>query len=147
MKRFIRCVCLVLVFASVMTLPAFAAETTDARASNYFMSSSAYFNVLSGSKFEIWFDVTATGLMDELGASKIELERSSDGVNWTTVKTFYKANNPSMMDPDDVSGSYSGYVTYTYASGYYYSATVTLYAKQGNGTGTMEITTSILDLT
>lgn len=147
MRRFTRCICLILVLASMMTMPAFASEEMDNRASNYFAFSSAYFNVLSGSKFEIWFDVTATGLMDELGASKIELERSSDGVNWTPVKTFYKASYPSMMDPDDVSGAYSGYVTYTYTSGYYYCATVTLYAKQGNGTASATVTTDILDLT
>lgn len=147
MKRFVRVVCMILVLASVMTMPAYAAEVADSRASNYFMSGSAYFNVIAGSKFEIWFDVTAVGLMDELGASKIELERSSDGVNWSPVKTFYSSNYPQLLDPDDTSFTYSGYVTHTYTSGYYYCATVTLYAKQGNGTGTMEITTSILDLT
>ena len=147
MSRFVRMVCIILVLASVMTMPAYALEGMDQRASNYFSFGSAYFNVISDSQFEIWFDVTATGLMDELGASIIELERSSDGINWTTVKTFYKANNPSMMDPDDVSGSYSGYVTYTYASGYYYSATVTLYAKKGNGSANATVSTSILDLT
>lgn len=147
MKRFIQFICLILVFTSIMTMPAYASETVDQRASNYFAVSSAYFNVISDSKFEIWFDVTATDLMDELGASKIELERSSDGVNWTTVKTFYKASYPAMMDPDDVSASYSGYVTYTYTSGYYYCATVTLYAKKGNGSANATVTSDILDLT
>ena len=130
MKRFVRVVCMILVLASVMTMPAYAAEVADSRASNYFMSSSAYFNVISGSEFEIWFDVTAVGLMDELGASKIELERSSDGVNWSPVKTFYSSNYPQLLDPDDTSFTYSGYVTHTYTSGYYYCATVTLYAKR-----------------
>ncbi len=147
MKRFVRLICLMLVIASVMTMPAYATEVTDQRASNYFAFGSAYFNVLSDTKFEIWFDVTATGLMDELGASQIVLERSSDGVNWTPVKTFNKANYTSMMDPDDVSGAYSGYVTYTYTSGYYYCATVTLYAKNGSGTGSATVTSDILDLT
>ena len=147
MKRFIRLVCLILAIVSIITIPASAEEITDPRASSYFMSGSAYFNVISDSKFEIWFDVTALSIMDELGASKIELERSSDGVNWTPVKTFYKANYPQMLDPDDTSITYSGYVTYTYTSGYYYSATVTLYAKKGNGTGSMEVTTMTLDLT
>lgn len=147
MKRFVRCACLFLVIVSVMTMPALAAEAADQRASMFFGSSSAYFNVLSGSKFEIWFDVTATGLMDELGASKIELERSSDGVNWSPVKTFYSSDYPQLLDPDDTSFTYSGYVTHTYSSGYYYCATVTLYAKQGNGTASATVTTDILDLT
>ena len=86
-------------------------------------------------------------VMDELGASKIELERSSDGVNWSPVKTFYSSNYPQLLDPDDTSFTYSGYVTHTYSSGYYYCATVTLYAKQGNGTASATVTTDILDLT
>ena len=146
MKRFIQFICLILVFTSIMTMPTYASETVDQRASNYFAVSSAYFNVISDSKFEIWFDVTATGLMDELGASKIELERSSDGVNWTTVKTYRRANY-SQMVKTTAAGSYSASVPYTYSDGYYYCATVTLYAKKGNGTASATISSSILDLT
>lgn len=146
MRRFVRLVCLILVFASVATIPVFAAETSEPRASNYFAYGSAYFTVASSTKLEIWFDVTAVGMMDELGASKIVLERSTDGVNWSPVKTYYKASYSQMVD-DDGAFMYSASVPYTYSSGYYYCATVTLYAKQGNGSATSTVTTDILDLT
>ena len=35
-----------------------------------------------------WYEVTAVKGMDELGASQIRLQRSADGVTWTTVKTY-----------------------------------------------------------
>lgn len=146
MRRFIRSVCLILVVASMMTMTTFAAESTESRASNYFMSASAYFNVVSSTKFDIWFDVTAVGIMDELGASEIVLERSSDGVNWTTVKTYKKANYTQLVNTSASIG-YSASVPYTYTSGYYYCATVTLYAKKGNGTASATVSSAILDLT
>lgn len=146
MRRIIRIICLILVAASVINMTAFASETTDSRASNYFASASAYFNVVSSTKFDIWFDVTAVGTMDELGASEIVLERSTDMVNWTTVKTYKRANYSQLVNTN-ASFTYSASVPYTYSDGYYYCATVTLYAKKGNGTASATVTSDILDLT
>ena len=146
MRRFVRFVCLFLVFASVATIPVFAVENTESRASSYFAYGSAYFTVTSSTELEICFDVTAVGMMDELGASKIVLERSTDGVNWSPVKTYYKGSYSQMVD-DDGAFMYSASVPYTYSNGYYYCATVTLYAKQGNNTANSTVSTSILDLT
>ena len=146
MRRFIRIICLILVVASLTTMTAFAAETMDPRGSSFFTVASAYFNVVSGTKFDIWFDVTATGTMDELGASEIVLERSTDMVNWTTVKTYRRANYSQLVNTD-ACVTYSASVPYTYTDGYYYCATVTLYAKKGNGTASATVTSDILDLT
>lgn len=82
-----------------------------------------------------WYEVTAVKGMDELGASQIRLQRSADGVTWTTVKT-YSSNDYSSMICENT-GTHGGYATYSnVSSGYYCRARVDHYAKLGNGYGT-----------
>lgn len=145
MKRFIQIVCLTLVFVTVISTTAFAAESVDPRASMFFSRSSVYFWHVSGSQYQIWFDVTAVSGMDELGTSQIVVERSTDLVNWTPVKTYYKSSY-SQMTTKDVSARYVNYVTYYPTDGYAYRAIVTLYAKNSSGTGEMDEVTATLDL-
>lgn len=145
MKRFIQLICITLVFATVLSTTAFAAENMEPRASNYFVESSVYFWHVSGSQYQIWFDVTAKGGMTELGTSKIVVERSTDLVNWTPVKTYYKSSYPQMTTTD-TTFMYANYVTYYPTSGYAYRAIVTLYAKNSSGYGEMDEQTAILDL-
>ena len=145
MKRFTKLLCIVLVFVTVLSTTAFAAEMPEPRASNFFSYSSVYFWHSSGSQYQIWFDVTAVSRMNELGASKIVVERSSDLVNWTPVKTFNKSSYPQMTTTTTTAG-YANYVTYAPADGYAYRAVVTLYARNSSGTGEMDEDTAILDL-
>jgi len=144
MKRFTQLVCVVLVFVMCFSTVAFAAEPVSTRASMYFMASSVYFWHTSGSNYEIWFDVTAKGRMYELGASKIVVERSTDEVNWESVKTYYKEDYSQMTGSSTT--SYDNYVPFTATTGYSYRAIVTLYARNSSGTGTMRETTTVLDL-
>lgn len=129
MKRLIRCVSLLLVMSMLMTVPAFAAEAP--KASYYFGRLSTYLEKTSGTSFEVWFDVTATGTMEELGVSTIKVQRSSDRSSWTTVKTFSKADYSQMTDDNTV--SHADCVTYTGTAGYYYRAKVTFYAENNSG--------------
>lgn len=145
MRRFIQIVCLMMVLVTVLSTTAFAAEVPNPRASMFFMSSSVYFWNVSGSQYQIWFDVTAVSGMNELGASQIVVERSTDLVNWTPVKTYYKSSYPQMTTTTTSIG-YANYVTYYPASGYAYRAIVTLYAKNSAGTGEMDEVTETLDL-
>lgn len=145
MKRFIQFICVVLVFVMVLSTPAFAAGTADSRASMFFMSSSVYFYHVSGSQYQIWFDVTAVSGMNELGASKIVVERSTDLSDWEAVKTYNKSTY-TQMTTKTVTGTYDNYVTYYAADGYAYRAIVTLYAKNSSGTGEMDEVTATLDL-
>lgn len=131
MKRFLKCICLILVMATLMAFPAQAAEMPDSRASNYFMSVSTYLWHLHGTTFQVWFDVTAVRGMDELGTSTIKIMRSTDNVNWTTVKTYTKDTYYAAMIGQDTS-FHASCVTYTGSEGYYYKALVTFYAKEGN---------------
>lgn len=145
MKRYIRCVSIALALVMLMVTPAFAAETAEPRASNFFAASSVYFWHVSGSQYQIWFDVTAVGGMNELGASKIVVEHSTDLVNWDPVKTYNKSDY-SQMTTTKTTASYANYVTYYPTDGYAYRAIVTLYAKNSSGTGEMDEVTTVLDL-
>lgn len=139
MKRFAQFVSLILVFAIVMAVPAYAAES---RESAYFAKSSVYLWPTTGNTFEAWFEVTGTGTMQKIGANFIKIQRSSDNSNWTTVKTYSKNDYSNLIDSN--STSHSDYVTYTGTSGYYYRAYIELYAKNSTGSGSVdEYTASI----
>lgn len=135
MKRNIRCICMVLAFVIVCAIPAFAAENIEPKASNYFGASSVYLCNVTSNSFEAWFDVTAVNRMDQLGATYIKIQRSTDGVNWTTVRTCAKENYLALIGYNTsyhASGIYHGAT-----GGYYYRAHVQLYAKKGVNTATM----------
>lgn len=71
-----------------------------------------------------------------------KLQRSTDKVNWTTVKTYSKDDYSQMVKENSVCTA--DCVTYDeYSSSYYYSAIVVLYAKLGKGTGEMTVVTPI----
>ena len=145
MKKFTQCVCILLVCVMMFSTTAFAAGTTEPRASDYFAASSVYFWHTSGNNYQIWFDVTAVGGMAELGTSKIQVQRSTDESNWTTVRTYYKEDYSQMIKTN--TGHYGNCVPFTATTGYSYRAVVTLYAKNSSGgTGTMRTTTALLDL-
>lgn len=139
MKRFTQLVSLILVLALVLAVPAYAAES---RASAYFFKSSVYLWPTTGNTFEAWFEVTGTGMMEQIGASFIKIQRSSDDENWSTVATYSKEYYSNLIDRN--TGSHSDYITYTGTSGYYYRAYIELYAKNSTGSGYMDrYTTSI----
>lgn len=145
MKKFTQCICILLVCVMMLSTTAFAAETVESRASDYFAASSVYFWNTSGRNYEIWFDVTGKGTMAELGTSKIQVQRSTDNSNWSTVRTYYKEDYPQMIDTN--TSRHGNCVTYTATAGYSYRAIVTLYAKNSSGgTGTLRTQTAILDL-
>lgn len=145
MKRFSQCVCLILIVAMVFAMPVFATEAVEQRSSAYFMKFSVYLWEIEGSKFEVWFDVTAVESMDELGTKTIKVQRSTDEENWTTVKTYQKADYSQMVASNKV--AYANCVTYSYTNGYYYRAVIVLYAKKGTGTGELTVVTPTVDKT
>lgn len=144
MKRFTQCVCMVIVAVMLLTTTAFAVESADQRASNFFLGSSVYLNKTSSTEFQVWFEVSAVSGMQKLGASTIKVQRSTDKSNWTTVKTYEMEDYSNMVASS--TGYHESYVTYTYTSGYYYRAYVELYAKNSSGTAVMDAYTSYLDL-
>lgn len=137
MKRLINCVCLILVMVLLLSTTALAA---DSRASNYFMATSTYIDKVSSTRYDIWFDVTAVKTMSQLGVKTIRVERSTDRVNWTTVKTYSKDDYSQMIDTN--SAYHDGYVTYYGSSNYYYRAYVVFYAKNSSGSATYDCYTA-----
>ena len=93
MKRFIRIICLLVVVASLTAIPAYAQEQS-ARASDYLSSYLASCTKISSTSVGVSYLVIGTGTMDEIGANKVKIQYSSDKVNWTTAKTFYKSSYP-----------------------------------------------------
>ena len=144
MKQFTKCICILLVCVMMFTTTAFAAETVEPRASDFFAASSVYFWNTSGRNYQIWFDVTAVGTMTELGASEIVVQRSTDERNWTTVRTYYKENYSQMTN--DNTFSYANCVPFTATAGYAYRAIVMLYARNSSGSGYMQEVTATVDL-
>lgn len=141
MKRFTQLVCLILVLSLTLVFPV-SAESASPWASNYFMSRSCYLWDVSSTGFQVWFEVTALRTMTELGASTVIVQRSSDTVNWTSVKTYYKSDN-SQMTTKAGTAAYNGYVTFDEAEpGNYYRAYVEFYAADSSGTATKSAYTS-----
>lgn len=133
MKRFLRSICVVLICMILFHSVVYAAENVDARASNFFIRHITYIEKVTTRQFEVWFSVVAVESMDELGVKRIIVQRSSDGENWTAMKTFEKEDYSNMICTNTV--SHSGYVTYWGTPGYYYRALVCYYAKNGANIG------------
>lgn len=144
MKKTVRILCAILVLSMIMVVPAQAASVPESRGSAFFAAYGTDLYKLSSTSFEIWFDVDANAtMMYELGASLIEVYRSSDQQNWTKVKTFEKADYPNMTDTYTM--SYIDYVIYDEAvSGYYYTALITFYARNGSGFAEREVYTEVI---
>lgn len=142
MKRISRIICILMAAVMLLTVPAAAAENAEPRASSFFMSSDVYLYQTSSTKFQAWFEVSALGIMDKVGASEIKIQESSDDENWTTVKTCTMDSYSNLIDEN--SGFHASYVSYTGTTGKYYRAKITLYAENSTGTGTwIRYTTSI----
>lgn len=132
MKRFTQFVCVLLILSTVLAMPAAAAGTRSIDESSYFMAELAYL-VVSGTDVDIWIEVDAKGMMDELGAKSITVQRSSDKKSWTDMKTYTKEDYPELVTTNTF--THDAHVPYTATSGYYYRAKVWFYAKNSKGTG------------
>lgn len=142
MKRISRIICILMAAVIILTVPAAAAENAEPRSSSFFGSSDVYLYQTSSTKFEAWFEVSALGIMDKVGASEIKIQESSDDENWTTVKTCTMDSYSNLIDEN--SGAHASYVTYTGTTGKYYRAKITLYAENSTGVGEwVRYTTSI----
>lgn len=134
MCRRIRVIALMLaVILLVMpTVSAAESEMFQPRASIYLDSYQTYIYPAGGGEIQVWFDVTATNYMDELGSLSIFLYESTDNANWTHVETFSHVDNANMLLEDDI--FHMSHVTYQGVRGRYYKAYVCIWAgKDGGG--------------
>lgn len=119
-----------------LTVPCYASaaavEPVQPLASNYLRWYDVGIRTMGDGKLEVWFEVTATNVMDEVGAMSIRLYESSDQTTWKRVMTRLYEDYPSMMGSDDY--EYSSYMPYQGVAGKYYKAYVKLWAgNDGEG--------------
>ena len=107
-------------------------EPIEPRASDYLTSYQTYIYPAGGGEIQVWFDVTADDYMDELGAMYVYLYESTDGVNWSWVKTFSHEYYSNMLLENDI--FHMDHVTYQGVTGRYYKANVCIWAGR-NGAG------------
>lgn len=135
MKRYTRYICIALAVVLLLAVPVNASSNANGitpYSSAFFQRYSAYLYEYSSTTFYVCYDVTACGIMAELGFSSIEIQRSANGTsNWTTVKTYTPDNYPELIKTNAF--SHGGTKLYTGTRGYYYRACVTLYAKNSTG--------------
>ena len=125
-----------LLVAVILMIPTFGssvtAEEVQPRASAYLTSYGAYVYLPGNGEVQVWFNVTGTGYMDELGALSIAIYESTDGVNWTWEKTFKHNTTSGMLSYND--DFHTGHVTYNGVVGRYYKALVCIWGgKNGQG--------------
>lgn len=138
MSALIRYTALILVL--VMVLPvlcsAAVAEPVQPRASYYLDNYGAYVYLPGNGEVQVYFNVTGTDYMDELGALSIQIyecsTNSSDINDWTWKKTFTHDSTSGMLSYND--DFHVGHVTYQGTVGKYYKAYVCIWGgKDGDG--------------
>lgn len=130
----VRFVAMLLVFSLCVPVAAYAAEAeaVQPRASLYLSSYGAYVYLPGNGQVQVYFDVTGTNYMDELGALSIAIYESTDGTSWTWKKTFTHDSTAGMLSYND--DFHSGHVTYSGVAGRYYKAYVCIWGgKDGDG--------------
>ena len=147
MKKTTRFVCMILVFALFLALPAQTVNAAESRESAFFAAYDTDLEKTGTKSFRIWFDVDANSgtNMQQLGVSEIVVYRSADKQSWTRMTTYRKSIYPQMIAYNTI--SYVNYVTYANAiPGYYYRAYVFFYAKNSTGVAELDEYTEIIKM-
>ncbi len=131
MNKSVKLICF-LIIGALLVLPV-SAESATPYSSVFFGSYDASLYKTGTTEFNIYFDTVSAGAMEELGVSPIKVQRSADGVNWITVKTYTPENYPQMIRYNTC--CVYDYVSYSAYADYYYRAYVIFYAKNSRGTG------------
>lgn len=131
-SKFIKLIALCLVFSLLSPATVFADDYSISPYASYYLNAYNTYICNENGDIQVWFEVIATGYMDEVGTLSIELyEVKSDGsLKW--LKTFMHTDYPSMLDLND-NYIYS-HVSYRGSATKTYKAYVCIWAgKDGNG--------------
>ena len=133
-SAFIRVVAITLVLITLLPMGVSAAtiETAQPRASYYLDSYNAYVYIAGGGLVQVYFSVTGTNYMDELGVLTIEIWESTNNSTWTWKKSFTHESTSGMLSYDD--DYHTGHVNYQGIAGKYYKAYVCVWGGK-NGAG------------
>ena len=133
MNKFRKVLCFSLALSLTLSLCInLKAEAAETRASAYLAAYRAYVYT-DGNDVSVWYDVCASGTMDEVGVLTIRLQEQAPGSStWTTVKTYSHTNYPDLLRYNyDI---HYGHVDYIGRAECSYRAYVTVWAgKNGDG--------------
>ena len=139
-KLLVALLAVVLVFA--MSATALASDIQPYRASDYLGTYGASITAQANKQMRVYFSVVATGLMDEVGADHITIEKKVNGV-WTYDRTIsHEDDGYEHMMTSNAAG-YAAAVYFTGTVGVEYRATVTVYAGDSTGSDTGDVTTEV----
>ncbi len=126
------------VLLCVVMLGSISAHAVEARADDRIMNSTATLSKKSNGDLSVYFSVRANDVMEKIGASSMEIQRSS-GNGWVTEYTFNTSNTPTLQrENKDQHG-----MVLTYSprfSGVEYRAVVMIYVKDATGVSTQQLT-------
>lgn len=111
------------------------------RASAHLDSYCASLTPKKNNRIAITVEVDGTGLMDDIGATKIYVYRSTDNEHFYLLRTFDSKDYPAMMK-HNVYYYCDTPIIFQGVSGYYYYAHVDVYAAKDGGSSTRSYTTS-----
>lgn len=134
-KWSIRVLLVMLCIVILCSIPAYAAE---ARASERIYHSAVTLSKKSDGDLSIYFSVQATGRMDVIGASSVEIQRNTI-TGWVTEYTFTPSSAPTIQGEGKAQHS----ATLTYSplfAGKEYRAVVTIYVKDASGSSSKQLT-------
>jgi len=125
-KRMKHTLVVMMVLAVMLNTVVFALEDASA----YIAGKGGGITALGGGNMRITFDVTATGMMDTLGASSIHIHRDSDDELMGTIR-YTDPGFSNMMTTNNY--SYVSSVNWQGVSGETYYAVITFYAQNDTG--------------
>ena len=136
MKRLLNKIFCVLMTACLLSTFASAAVS---RASDYLDDYTATLTALGNGRIAVTVDVSGTGPMTEIGASKIYMYESTNNTDFYQVATYTSDEYPEML----TSGSYyfDDAIIHNGVAGRYYIASVYFYAANNTGSDTGHYTT------
>ena len=132
MKRTLRFIALFMSVVILCVIPVSATEIAPMD-STHIDNCYGHIEMSAGYSVRVVFSIYAIGYMDELGASMIRVQRSTDGINWEICDTYWASDHPEMMGSGSV---FESSVTYHGQAGYQYRAFIYFHAKNSSGTRT-----------
>ena len=135
----IRMLLTLLCMAMLCSVPAYAMET---RASERINTASVTLAQKSNGAFNIGFSVRATGKMDIIGASSVEIQRNTI-FGWVTEYTFTPNNTPEIQ----AENKFQHITTLTYSplfEGKEYRALVVIYVEDASGSSTQQLISNVI---
>lgn len=132
MKKLCSILIVSLLFVFMLASAALASENSQsvARASDYLSLYTVSLNAMGDGEMEVDFYVLGKRMMDEIGVTKIRIEKKVSGV-WKYDRTLYEEDYADMMIED--SRNHKSSVAFTGTPGVEYRATITAYAADADG--------------